>query len=174
MGMPGGMDALPVIERALASSGLRAVISPGSRHAGCAFGGGSSHTFIAENVPHGWLFRRTAAVVHHGGAGTTAMGLRAGVPTIIFPTAADQHFWAERVARIGVGPRPLRARDLAADALAKVIVRVASDAAMRERARLLGEGIRAENGVARAVEALLPMLGSEAPGRLPAPHRMSS
>jgi sterol 3beta-glucosyltransferase len=171
MGMHGGAEALAVIERALESSGLRAVVSPG----GITLPPGAHRRiFVAADVPHMWLFPRTAAVMHHGGAGTTAMGLRAGVPSIISPTAADQHFWAERVARIGAGPRPLAPRDLTADTLAKVFSRTVSDEAMRERARLLGERIRAENGVARAVEALLPLLGGTGPASLRDLHRMSS
>ena len=58
-----------------------------------------------EIVPHTWLFPRVAAVVHHGGAGTTAEGVRAGVPSVIFPGAADQYFWAERIEDLGAGPR---------------------------------------------------------------------
>jgi UDP:flavonoid glycosyltransferase YjiC (YdhE family) len=97
--------------------------------------------------------------MHHGGAGTTAEGLRAGVPSIIFPGAADQYFWGKRIARLGAGPRPVSRSDLTPGALAKLFIRAATDRGMRERARLIGEKIRAENGVARAVEALLQLLG---------------
>lgn len=56
-----------------------------------------SFIYPLKSVPHDWLFPRIAGVVHHGGAGTTAAGLRAGVPTIIKPFFGDQNFWAERV-----------------------------------------------------------------------------
>ena len=48
---------------------------------------------MTEWIPHSWLFPRMAAVVHHGGVGTTAAGLAAGVPSIITPFFADQPFW---------------------------------------------------------------------------------
>lgn len=65
-----------------------------------------SNVFITDNVPHSWLFPRMAAVVHHGGAGTTAAGLRAGVPSIITPFEGDQHAWADRIVKLDVGLRP--------------------------------------------------------------------
>ncbi len=61
-----------------------------------------------QDVPHSWLFPRMAAVVHHGGAGTTAAGLRAGVPTVVCPFFGDQPYWGERVAALGAGPKPPR------------------------------------------------------------------
>lgn len=114
---------------------------------------------IFENeVPHRWLFSRVAAVMHHGGAGTTAEGLRAGVPSLIFPGAADQYFWAERIARLGAGPAPVARRDLTPARLARLFIRAATDREMREQARRIGEKIRAEDGVARAVDELLPLI----------------
>ncbi len=56
-----------------------------------------------EKAPHAWLFPQMAAVVHHGGAGTTASSLRAGRPTIICPFFGDQPFWGGQVVRLGVG-----------------------------------------------------------------------
>ena len=58
-------------------------------------------------APHSWLFPQMAAVVHHGGAGTTAAGLRAGIPSILVPHFADQPFWGQRIAALGVGPKPV-------------------------------------------------------------------
>jgi sterol 3beta-glucosyltransferase len=95
------------------------------------------------------------AVVHHGGAGTTAEGLRAGKPTIICPTSLnDQAFWGRRVVELGVGPKHIPQKKLAADDLARVVRTVTSDDGMRRRAEKLGEKIRAERGVARAVEII--------------------
>lgn len=110
--------------------------------------------FHIESVPHDWLFPRTAAVVHHGGAGTTAAGLRAGVPSIVVPVFGDQPFWGWRVAELGVGPRPIPQARLTARRLAGAIDQALGDPGLRGRAAALGEAVRAEAGVARAVELI--------------------
>jgi UDP:flavonoid glycosyltransferase YjiC (YdhE family) len=104
------------------------------------------------DVPHAWLFPRTAAVVHHGGAGTTGAGLRAGVPSILTPLGFDQPFWGARVAALGVGPAPISRRSLTAEQLAAAITAAVGDEGMRERAARLGAQIRAEDGVGCAVD----------------------
>ena len=110
--------------------------------------------FFVDNVPHAWLFPRMAAVVHHGGAGTTAAGLRSGVPSIIPAFAGDQVAWADRVVKLGVGPRVPGIKQLTAEKLANAIHTAAyGDSALRARAAL-GEKIRAENGITRAVEVI--------------------
>jgi UDP:flavonoid glycosyltransferase YjiC (YdhE family) len=109
---------------------------------------------MVESVPYSWLFPRVAAVVHHGGAGTTAEGLRAGVPSVIVPFFGDQPYWGRRIADLGVGPQPIRRRRLTAEALAAAICRAVTDQQMRRRAAALGERIRSEDGVARAVEVI--------------------
>jgi sterol 3beta-glucosyltransferase len=96
-----------------------------------------------------------AAVVHHGGAGTTAEGLRAGKPTVICPTSInDQLFWGRRVHALGAGPAPIPQRKLTAEALSRAIHAATTDNRMRERAATLGAEIRAEKGVTRAVELI--------------------
>ena len=104
-----------------------------------------------DNVPHDWLFPRMAAVVHHGGAGTTAAGLRAGVPAVIVPFTADQPFWAWRVHELGVGPKWILRKKLSAEKLAAAIDQAVHDQAMAQRARELGKKIRAEDGLGNAV-----------------------
>ncbi len=110
--------------------------------------------FAVESVPHDWLFPRMAAVVHHGGAGTTAAGLRAGVPTVVIPTAGDQPLWAERIEALGVGPAHTMRKALTAEKLAYAIRIAATHAPMRARAAALGEKIRAEDGIGHAVQIL--------------------
>jgi UDP:flavonoid glycosyltransferase YjiC (YdhE family) len=110
---------------------------------------------VLDAVPHLWLFPRMAAVVHHGGAGTTGVGLRSGVPSIVVPHFADQPFWGERVHKLGVGPRPIPRWRLTAGGLAAAIRRTVEDGEMRSRAAALGEQLRAERGVETAVDVIL-------------------
>ena len=113
------------------------------------------NAFIVQSVPHSWLFPRVAAVVHHGGAGTTGAGLRAGVPSVLTPFLADQPSWARRVEQLGVGPHPTPFRELTAEWLANAIQQATSDEAMRQRAVGIGQRIRAEDGVGTAAEVFL-------------------
>jgi sterol 3beta-glucosyltransferase len=114
----------------------------------------SANVCFVDDVPHAWLFPRLAAVIHHGGAGTTGAGLRAGVPSIITPFVTDQWAWAERVAALDVGPRVPGIRKLTAEKLAAAIQTAVKDSAQRARAAALGAKIRAEDGLARAVEII--------------------
>jgi sterol 3beta-glucosyltransferase len=148
-----------LVLKALQLSGQRGIVFGG-------WGGLSSadlpdNVFQIDSTPHDWLFPRMAAVVHHGGAGTTAAGLRAGVPSIVVPFFADQPFWADRVRKLGVGPTPISRKRLTADNLADAIREAVGSEDIRARAAALGERIRDEDGVANAVEALgelLPVL----------------
>jgi sterol 3beta-glucosyltransferase len=110
--------------------------------------------FMIDSIPHSWLFPRVAAVVHHGGAGTTAAGLRAGVPSVVVPFFGDQPFWGARVAELGVGPKPAPRKSLTAERLAQAIQTAVTDVAIRENAANLGSKIQAEDGVARAVDII--------------------
>ncbi|MEZ4593539.1 MAG: glycosyltransferase [Chloroflexota bacterium] len=107
--------------------------------------------FRLPSVPHGWLFPQMAAVVHHGGAGTTAAGLRAGVPSVLVPHFADQPFWGQRVAALGVGPKAIMRHRVTAHKLAGAIDTAVSHHSMRQKAAELGQKIRAEDGLGRAV-----------------------
>jgi len=117
-------------------------------------GSGELPDFIlrVDSVPHDWLFPHMAAVVHHGGAGTTAAGLRAGVPAVIVPFTVDQPFWAWRVHELGVGPNWILRKKLTAQKLAAAIDQAVHDPAMAQRAKELGERIRAEDGPGVAVQ----------------------
>ena len=142
-------ETADLVLQALARTGQRGVLYAG-------WGGLKKeqlpdHVFMTDSIPHTWLFPRMAAVVHHGGVGTTSAGLAAGVPSIITPFFADQPFWGQRVYELGVGPRPIPRRRLTVDNLTEAIRHAVSDQEMRKRAASLGERIRAENGVAQAV-----------------------
>lgn len=108
--------------------------------------------FTIESIPHDWLFPQIAAAVHHGGAGTTAMGLRCGIPNIIIPFAFDNPFWAWRVAELGAGPPGLARQTLTAARLAETIRETIHNATMQARRTAISERLRAEDGIARAVE----------------------
>lgn len=103
--------------------------------------------FMIDSIPHSWLFPRVSAVIHHGGASTTAAGLRAGVPSIIIPFFGDQPFWGQRVADLGAGTKPIPRKKLTAERLADAIREVMTNQDMRQRAANLGRQIRAENGI---------------------------
>jgi UDP:flavonoid glycosyltransferase YjiC (YdhE family) len=106
-------------------------------------------------MPHAWLFSQVTTVVHHGGFGTTASALRAGVPAIVVPHVIDQFYWGQRVADMGVGPPLISRGKLNVDNLSEAILRVEHDPDMIERAAVLGRKIQAEgDGLVEAVRAL--------------------
>jgi UDP:flavonoid glycosyltransferase YjiC (YdhE family) len=153
-------QTLELIFRALEHSGQRGVIARGWSRAKTV--ATPERVYILDKAPHGWLFPRMAGVVHHGGAGTTAAGLRAGVPTFIIPHMADQPYWGRRVYELGVGVKPVARHKLTADVLAEGIRQVVSDMKMREAAASLGEKIRSENGVENAVQVIERLAFKEA------------
>jgi sterol 3beta-glucosyltransferase len=106
----------------------------------------------AGPLPHAWLLERSAGIVHHGGAGTTAAALRAGKPALIVPHIIDQFYWAQRAAELGAGPGPIPRPRLSVKNLSAGMRRLLEDGALRERAAEIGSRIRAEgNGADRAV-----------------------
>ena len=109
--------------------------------------------FLIENIPHTWLFPKMKIVIHHGGAGTTATGLRSGKPTIIIPHNADQPAWGQRVFELGVGSRPIKKDRLTADKLVSAI-RFAQQAHIISNADKFGQELRKENGVINAVKII--------------------
>jgi sterol 3beta-glucosyltransferase len=123
------------------------------------------HIFRLESIPHDWLFPRVSAVVHHGGAGTTAAGLRAGKPTLVTAFFADQPFWGRRVAQLGAGPMPLHRRRLDAQTLADGIVRTLSEPRFRQGAERMARQLAREDGVAGAVAAIERHIGKPSADR---------
>ena len=142
-------ETADLVIQALTRTGQRAIMSSG--WSGLHKTDSPDDVFVVDSVPHAWLFPRVAAVVHHGGAGTTAAGLRAGVPSVIIPFHGDQPFWGQRVAALGVGPPPIPRKKLTVEILAQAIHRAMTDQTMRQRAASLGAKIQVEDGIARAV-----------------------
>jgi sterol 3beta-glucosyltransferase len=149
MGSRNPEQTADLVLQAIARTGQRAILQSGW--------GGLSKTelpdnvFVVDAVPHSWLFSRVAAVVHHGGAGTTAAGLRAGVPNIVIPFFGDQPFWGRRVAELGVGPAPIPRKQLTAERLTTAIHQAVTDRTMQKCAADLGAKIRAEDGIPNVV-----------------------
>ncbi|HUJ74433.1 MAG TPA: glycosyltransferase, partial [bacterium] len=145
---------LRIVLKALELAGQRGVLLTGWAGLGEGYGL-PEYAHAVQSVPHAWLFPQVAAVVHHGGAGTTGAGLRAGVPSILVPFVADQPSWARRVEALGACPAAIPFRELTAERLAAAITQAMSSAGIRERARALGERIRAEDGVGVAADQIL-------------------
>jgi len=141
-----------IILEALKQSGQRGLIATG--WGGLKRSDLPDGVFKLESVPHDWLFPRVAAVVHHGGAGTTAAGLRAGVPSVLVPHFGDQPFWARQVMRLGVGPKAIRRKRMTVGKLGAAIATAVTDENIRARAAALGERIRTEDGVGQAIEVV--------------------
>jgi sterol 3beta-glucosyltransferase len=109
---------------------------------------------VIRQAPHDWLFPRVQAIVHHGGAGTTGAAVTAGRPQVIWPFGVDQHFWARRMARLGVAPPALPVRALTGRTLAAALDRALGDQRLADEAAGLGRLVRAEDGLGAAVAHL--------------------
>ncbi|CAO3582891.1 unnamed protein product [Absidia cylindrospora] len=111
---------------------------------------------MLDSVPHDWLFPLIQGVVHHGGAGTCAAGLKAGLPTVIKPFFGDQRFWGRKVEELGVGicmPKLTKAK------LTENLFAITQDEVMITKAKMMGEAIRQENGTETAMECLYRDMG---------------
>jgi sterol 3beta-glucosyltransferase len=131
-----------LIAVAVKRAGVRAVVQSGWAELEPA----GDDILLVGDLPHDWLFARTAAVVHHAGAGTTAAGLRAGVPAVPVPVLVDQPFWADRLHRLGVAPHPLPMHELTADTLTDALRSCLDRSTYRDRATELARRIRADDG----------------------------
>tara|TARA_R110002126_G_scaffold291569_1_gene453777 strand:- start:72551 stop:73813 length:1263 start_codon:yes stop_codon:yes gene_type:complete len=144
-----------IVTDALAQSNLRAVVAKGWAQLEL---GDEKQILSIDPMPHAALFPHMAAVVHHGGLGTTITGLRAGVPSIIVPFFGDQPFWGRRVAALGLGPEPLPRNGLTSGALALALMRATTDRPMQEAARAMAASLQSENGVENAIKRLAAMM----------------
>jgi sterol 3beta-glucosyltransferase len=115
---------------------------------------------IDEYAPHNQLFREVAAIVHHGGLGTTSSSLRAGRPTFICPFMMDQKYWGHRVHQLGAGPELLQIQEWTLEDLTARIRDLATNPRYAARAAEIGRAMQQENGTARAVEVIRRLIGS--------------
>jgi sterol 3beta-glucosyltransferase len=145
-----------VVRQTVHATGLRAVVATGG--GGIVMAGSNTESVhVVDEAPHDWLFPRTAAIVHHGGAGTTAGALLAGRPQVICPFTGDQPFWSRRMRSIGVAPDPIPQRRLTAGRLIEAVEATRTDTSMTRRAAEIAELVRSEGGAHRAVQLLLEL-----------------
>ena len=150
---------LHIVLESIANTGQRALLSSGWRSLkGVKL---SDNVMQIGNIPHEWLFKRMAAVSHHGGAGTTAAGVRAGVPSVIVPFGGDQPFWGIRLFELGIGTKPIWTKELTVENYSNAIMEAVGNHRMKEKAAQIGERLRAENGVHTAVEIIEKILADK-------------
>ena len=141
-----------IVINALEKCGARAIIATG-------WGGlDADHLpdtiFKVNNVPHDWLFPKVSAVVHHGGAGTTAVGLRAGCPTLICPIFGDQPLWGKVVYELGAGVAPIPQKKLNVENLHHAINNLLTSPSIKQKALELADKIKNEDGIAAAISVI--------------------
>lgn len=148
-GSMAGVDLPHMLEIVIKALGRRrAVVWPGWSDLG--------RVALPENLlridatPHDWLFPRMAAVIHHGGSGTSHSAAGAGVPSIVMPFAGDQPFWADRLHRLGVAPPPLHPGRLNTAALADALAFVERPSVIA-RAAAVGQAMSREDGLSTGV-----------------------
>ena len=146
------------LTEAVRQAGVRVVIATG--WGGISGVRSDSDTMVIEAASHAWLFPKVAAVVHHGGAGTTAAGLLAARPTLVCPFQGDQHFWGAAVHGAGAGPEPLPAAKLTAERLASAIRAAVDHSGFRDRALDLSVRMGQEDGTGHASEQIEAVLAS--------------
>lgn len=149
-------EAAGITINALQDAGVRAIIQGWDEPLGKMTL--PPNIFHAGSIPHEWLLPRSAAIMHHGGFGTTAAGFRAGIPQIVIPHIIDQFIWGQKVHELGVGPQPISRAKLNREILTQAICKVSSDETMRTKASALGQHIQLERGVERAIELITAVI----------------
>lgn len=146
------MQAAGIAVDAVKKAGVRAIIQgwdePMSQIEPC------ENIYHGGSIPHNWLLERSAAIIHHGGFGTTSSGLKAGIPSMAVPHIIDQFIWGQKLFDLGVGPKPLPRTKMTLAAFSEALIDLTTNLQYQEKAKEIGERIRAENGVAAAVSLI--------------------
>lgn len=137
-----------IIRESLKKTGNRGIILSGWSGMNKA---SLSDLLYLKAAPHDWLLPRCKMIIHHGGAGTTAAGLRAGIPNIVVPFMGDQPFWGERVHAIGAGPNPVLVKRLSVEKLSQAILEIEKES-LCKRVQAIGQQISSEDGTGQAVK----------------------
>jgi UDP:flavonoid glycosyltransferase YjiC (YdhE family) len=148
-----------IILEALKQSGQRGILHMG-------WGGLGNqilpdYVFKIDYAPYSWLFPRMSMVIHHGGSGTTAFGLRSGIPSCVVSFIFDQFYWGERIAELGVGPPPIRHKELTVERLKRAIHLGVNNSQMRQKAVEFGHKICAENGIENTLHVINQILQTD-------------
>ena len=146
-----------ILLKALAETGQRAVLAAGWSGLGVGHQL-PDYVFPIKDIPHQWLFPQMAAIIHHGGIGTTGAGLSSGVPNIVISHFGDQNYWGRRIAELGAGPEPIARKKLSQQWLARAISTAIHDQTMIHNAEIIGAKILAEEGIQKAIQAVRPYL----------------
>ena len=152
-----------IIQTALKQTDQRGIILRG--WADITSAQASDNIHFVSSVPHHWLFKRVAAIVHHGGAGTTGSALTAGKPTLVVPYFADQHFWGDRVYTLGAGPKPIPRPALTAENLTAAINEMIHHQHMISAADKIGQALQQENGANYAADILIQSVQTKTLGK---------
>jgi len=153
-------DLLKKFCKVLAKIGLRGIFATSWENPDVLKEVTEPHVVVIKGAPHEWLFPRCAAAIHHGGAGTTAASLRAGIPTIIFPVLADQPYWAARIAQLNVGPPKFFSIKEINEATLEIQIKAALESGIIEKAKKIGELLKnEENGAEKAVRVIENYVG---------------
>jgi UDP:flavonoid glycosyltransferase YjiC (YdhE family) len=146
-------EAMTIIRETLLQMNQRAIVVGGWSTTHLKEENNESFHWV-DTVPYDWLLPQVGAMVHHGGAGTTAAALRTGIPSVVVPFFGDQPFWADRMYKLGLSPRPIPRRSLNSERLRHAIRAVIEDTTFRRRSAAIGQKIRMEDGVSSAVKII--------------------
>jgi len=155
---------------AVRRAGVRALVSKG--WGGLGGEDPPEGVFLLGNVPHDWLFKYVSCVVHHGGAGTSAIGIAMGKPTVVVPFFGDQPFWGAMIYRAGAGPEPLPFKKMNEHILAKSITR-ALQPDIQAAVKTMSKSIAGEDGAAEAALDFHKMLNYDSMRCLLCPDKVA-
>lgn len=141
-----------VILESIGNTGQRAVFASG--WGGIRRAEISENIYVTDYIPHDWIFPKVKAVIHHGGAGTTAAGFRAGVPSIIVPFFLDQYFWGYKVNDMGLGPKPIPQTKLSVNRLTDAIENTLNSEEIITNSKNMGYRLQSEDGISKAIKLI--------------------
>eukprot|EP00667_Euglena_gracilis_P002462 EG_transcript_2461 len=150
--VPGGKSLIVRLVEGVRMAGERVIVFTPEKNE--AFLDDPDILYVKYQVPHAWLFPRVKLAIHHGGAGTVAYALKAGIPQIIMPFFGDHFLWAHRLQEMGCGPAAMPLKSTQPTELAAVLRQVLGDQAMLQKVRELSDQVNAEQGGQETVKLL--------------------